>query len=158
MNSPVEYQRDYMREAIRQAARAFENGEVPVGAVVVREGRIIGRAHNQVEQLKDATAHAEMIALTQASAAVGDWRLDGAELFVTKEPCPMCAGAIALSRVRRVIFGAHDEKSGAAGSRMNILSDGNLSHSVEVVGGIEEERCRELLRSFFQKQRRKKGS
>jgi tRNA(adenine34) deaminase len=143
----------YMREAIKEAEKAFEKGEVPVGAVIVHHERIIARAHNQVEQLKDATAHAEMIALTQASSARGDWRLEGTELYVTKEPCPMCAGAIALSRVRRVIFGARDEKAGAAGSRMNILGDGCLNHTVEVVAGVEDVACRELLRNFFRKQR-----
>lgn len=144
---------DYMREAIKEAEKAFENGEVPVGAVIVHEGRIIGRAHNQVEQLKDATAHAEMIALTQASAALGDWRLEGTDLYVTKEPCPMCAGAIVLSRVKRVVFGARDEKAGAAGTKMNILSDGCLNHKVEVEAGVEEDQCRELLLSFFKKRR-----
>lgn len=144
----------YMREAIKEAEKAFEEGEVPVGAVIVYHGRIIARAHNQVEQLKDATAHAEMIALTQASSARGDWRLEGTELYVTKEPCPMCAGAIALSRVRRVIFGARDEKAGAAGSRTDILRDGLLNHKVDVIGGIEEEQCRDLLQNFFRHHRK----
>ncbi|MCX6357443.1 MAG: tRNA adenosine(34) deaminase TadA [Candidatus Aureabacteria bacterium] len=143
----------YMREALREAHRAYDAGEVPVGAVIVRAGTIIGRAHNQVEQLHDATAHAEMIALTQASEALGDWRLEGTELYVTKEPCPMCSGAIALSRVKRVVFGARDEKAGAAGSRMNILEDGCLNHRVDVRGGVEEEECRELLMRFFRAQR-----
>lgn len=149
---------NFMREAIREAERAFEKGEVPVGAVIVHKGRIIGRAHNQVEQLKDATAHAEMIALTQASSALGDWRLDGAELYVTKEPCPMCAGAITLSRVGRVIFGARDEKAGAAGSKLNILQDGCLNHRVEIVGCVEEEGCSTLLKDFFCARRGKKVS
>jgi len=144
----------YMREAIKEAEKAFEKEEVPVGAVIVHNERIIGRAHNQVEQLKDATAHAEMIALTQASSALGDWRLEGAELYVTKEPCPMCAGAIVLSRVGRVIFGARDEHAGAAGSKMNILQDGCLNHRVEVVGGIQEEECRALLQNFFRHHRK----
>jgi tRNA(adenine34) deaminase len=143
----------YMREAIKEAEKAAEKGEVPVGAVVVHQGRIIGRAHNQVEQLKDATAHAEMIALTQASAAVGDWRLNDADLYVTKEPCPMCAGAIVLSRIKRVFFGARDEKAGAAGSKMNILQSGCLNHSVEAIGGENEEECSALLKRFFQKRR-----
>lgn len=148
-NLGEEKDREFMREAIREAEKAFEKGEVPVGAVIVHDGRIIARAHNQVEQLRDATAHAEMIALTQASSALGDWRLEGTELYVTKEPCPMCAGAIALSRVVRVVFGARDEKSGAAGSRMNILGDGCLNHTVEIAGGVEEERCSALLKDFF---------
>jgi len=143
----------YMREAMKEASRALEDGEVPVGALIVREGCVIARAHNQVEQLRDATAHAEMIALTQASSAVGDWRLDGVTLYVTKEPCPMCAGAIALSRVRRVVFGARDEKAGAAGSKMDILGDGCLNHTVEVVAGVEEGECRALLKEFFRAKR-----
>ena len=143
----------YMREAMKEASRALEDGEVPVGALIVREGRVIARAHNQVEQLRDATAHAEMIALTQASSAVGDWRLDGVTLYVTKEPCPMCAGAIALSRVRRVVFGARDEKAGAAGSKMDILGDGCLNHTVEVVAGVGEGECRDLLKEFFRAKR-----
>lgn len=154
MTTEDQYHR-YMQEAIKEARRAYEAGEVPVGAVVVREGHIIGRAHNQVEQLHDATAHAEMIALTQASEALGDWRLEGAELYVTKEPCPMCAGAIALSRMKRVIFGARDEKAGAAGSKMNILQDGCLNHTVGVVAGVKEAECRELLQIFFRGQRGK---
>src|ERR671931_2320603 len=111
----------FMREALRQAQKAYAADEVPVGAVVVREGKIIARAHNQVELLKDATAHAEMLALTQAEAAVGDWRLTDCDLYVTKEPCAMCAGAILHVRVRRVIFGCPDKRGGAAGSVINLL-------------------------------------
>src|SRR6201996_2479010 len=111
----------FMREALRQAVKAYEQGEVPVGAVVVREGRIIARASNQVEMLKDATAHAEMLALTQAEEAVGDWRLTDCTLSVTKEPCPMCAGAIVHVRFARVVFGASDPKAGAAGGALNLL-------------------------------------
>ena len=110
-----------MREALRQAQKAFEASEVPVGAVVVRAGHIIGRASNQVELLKDATAHAEMLALTQAEAAVGDWRLTDCDLYVTKEPCPMCAGALVHTRIRRLVFGCKDSSAGAAGSVMNLL-------------------------------------
>src|SRR5437879_9948407 len=111
----------FMGEALRQAARAFAAEEVPIGAVVVREGRIIGRAYNQVELLNDATAHAEMLALTQAEAAVGDWRLLDCDLYVTKEPCPMCAGALVHVRMRRVVFGCADPRAGAAGSIINLL-------------------------------------
>src|SRR2546422_5041463 len=111
----------FMREALRQAQKAYEADEVPVGAVVVRAGRIIARAYNQVELLKDATAHAEMLALTQAEAAVGDWRLLDCDLYVTKEPCAMCAGALVHVRIRRVIFGCADVRGGAAGSVMNLL-------------------------------------
>src|SRR5881392_4014247 len=111
----------FMGEALRQAARAYAAEEVPVGAVVVREGRIIARAFNQVELLKDATAHAEMLAVTQAEEVVGDWRLTECTLYVTKEPCPMCAGALVHARLSRVVYGAPDPKSGAAGSALNLL-------------------------------------
>ena len=153
----------FMREALRQAARAYEAGEVPVGAVVVREGRIIARAFNHVEQLKDATAHAEMLALTQAEATVGDWRLTDCALYVTKEPCPMCAGAMVHTRLARVVFGASDPKGGAAGSAVNLLQCPALNHRCEITGGVREAECRELLQSFFARQRqaqkpgRKKG-
>src|SRR5690349_13046659 len=111
----------FMGEALRQAARAYEAEEVPVGAVVVREGRIIARAYNQVELLKDATAHAEMLALTQAEELTGDWRLTDCALYVTKEPCPMCAGAVVHVRLARVVYGVTDPKAGAAGSALNLL-------------------------------------
>lgn len=143
----------FMGEALRQAARAAAAGEVPVGAVIVRAGRVIARAFNQVELLKDATAHAEMLAVTQAEAVQGDWRLTDCTLYVTKEPCPMCAGAIALSRVARLVFGARDPKAGAAGSRMDILGSGCLNHTVEVEAGVEEGECGALLKAFFKKQR-----
>ena len=126
-----------MRQALQQAALAVEAGEVPVGAIVVRAQTVIGRAYNQVELLKDPTAHAEMIAITQAASAIGDWRLTGTVLYVTKEPCPMCAGAIALARIPKVVFGAHDpQNSGAV-------------KAAEVQGGVLEEECRELLQGFF---------
>jgi len=145
----------FMREALRQAARAYELGEVPVGAVVVREGKIIARAFNQVETLKDATAHAEMLALTQAEAAVGDWRLTDCTLYVTKEPCPMCAGAIVHTRLVRVVFGAFDPKAGAAGSAINLLQFPTLNHRCEITRGIRDAECSALLREFFQEQRQK---
>src|SRR2546422_6529385 len=118
----------FMGEALRQAARAFAAEEVPIGAVVVREGRIIGRAYNQVELLKDATAHAEMLALTQAEQIVGDWRLTDCTLYVTKEPCPMCAGAIVHVRLARVVYGVGDLKAGAAGGVLNLLQFPSLNH------------------------------
>jgi tRNA(adenine34) deaminase len=139
----------FMREALRQAAKAYETDEVPVGAVIVREGKIIARAFNQVEQLKDATAHAEMLALTQAEDAVGDWRLTDCTLYVTKEPCPMCAGAIVHTRLARVVFGASDPKSGAAGSAMNLLQFPTLNHHCEITRGVREAECRALLQKFF---------
>src|SRR5215212_5800391 len=129
----------FMGEALRQAAKAFEAEEVPVGAVVVREGRIIARAFNQVELLKDATAHAEMLAITQAEQAVDDWRLTDCTLYITKEPCPMCAGAIVHVRLARVVFGVADPKAGAAGSVMNLLQFPSLNHRCEITRGVREE-------------------
>jgi len=143
----------FMGDALRQAAKAGEAGEVPVGAVIVRDGRVIARAFNQVELLKDATAHAEMLALTQAEEIVGDWRLTDCVLYVTKEPCPMCAGAIVHTRVSRVVFGAGDPKSGAAGSAMNLLQCPALNHHCEITGGVREVECRALLQNFFARQR-----
>ncbi len=145
----------FMGEALRQAVRACEAGEVPVGAVVVRAGRIIARSHNQVELLKDATAHAEMLALTQAEEVVGDWRLTDCTLYVTKEPCPMCAGAIVHVRLPRVVFGASDPNGGAAGSALNLLQFPTLNHRCEITGGVREAECRDLLRAFFAEQRSK---
>ena len=142
-----------MREALRQAQKACEAGEVPVGAVVVLAGKIIGRAHNQVELLKDATAHAEMLALTQAEAAVGDWRLTECDLYVTKEPCPMCAGALVHTRVRRVIFGCTDPAAGAAGSVMNLLQIPGLNHRCEIISGVLQNECAAILQNFFRKRR-----
>src|SRR5256885_14326283 len=146
----------FMGEALRQAGRAYEAGEVPVGAVVVREGRIIGRAFNQVELLKDATAHAEMLALTQAEEAVGDWRLTGCTLYVTKEPCPMCAGAIVHVRLVRVVYGVSDPKAGAAGSALNLLQFPTLNHRCEITSGVRDAECRALLQDFFLAQRQEK--
>jgi len=144
----------FMGEALRQAARALEADEVPVGAVIVRGGKIIARAFNQVESLKDATAHAEMLVLTQAESAVGDWRLTDCTLYVTKEPCPMCAGAIVHTRLARVVFGAADPKGGAAGSALNLLQFPTLNHRCEITGGVRELECRALLKDFFTAQRR----
>src|ERR1700737_1201168 len=143
----------FMREALRFAEKAFKAEEVPVGAVVVRADKIIARAYNQVEMLKDATAHAEMLALTQAEAAVGDWRLVDCDLYVTKEPCPMCAGAIVHTRIRRVIFGCADVRAGAAGSVMNLLQHPKLNHSSEITAGIMQSECARLLQSFFRTKR-----
>ncbi len=147
----------FMGEALRQAARAYAAEEVPVGAVIVREGRIIGRAFNQVELLKDATAHAEMLAITQAEEAVGDWRLTNCTLYVTKEPCPMCAGAIVHVRLARVVFGANDPKAGAAGSAINLLQFPTLNHRCNITSGVREAECRALLQSFFAERRKELG-
>src|SRR5213592_3080575 len=143
----------FMREALRQAQKAYEADEVPVGTVVVREGRIIARAYNQVELLNDATAHAEMLALTQAEAAVGDWRLTDCDLYVTKEPCPMCAGALVHVRIRRIIFGCADTSAGAAGSVMNLLRMPTLNHRCDVASGVLQDECAAILQSFFRKLR-----
>jgi tRNA(adenine34) deaminase len=143
----------FMREALRLARKAFEKEEVPVGAIVTRNGKIIARAFNQVEMLKDATAHAEMLAITQAEAAVGDWRLNDCDLYVTKEPCAMCAGAIVHVRLRRVIFGCADPRSGAAGGTINLLQMPGLNHRCEIASGVLSEECAEPLRTFFQKKR-----
>jgi tRNA(adenine34) deaminase len=145
--------RYFMGEALRQARRAYAAAEAPIGAVVVREKRIIARAFNQVELLKDATAHAEMLVLTQAEEALGDWRLTDCTLYVTKEPCPMCAGAMVLTRLRRVVFGASDPKAGAAGGALNLLQFRSLNHACEITAGVREAECRALLRSFFAEQR-----
>jgi len=146
----------FMAEALRQAAKAYAAGEVPVGAVVVFEGRVIARAWNQVELLKDATAHAEMLALTAAESAIGDWRLTGCTLYVTKEPCPMCAGAIVHCRLDRVVFGAPDAKGGAAGGALNLLQFPTLNHRCEISSGVRRDECAGLLKSFFQERRSEK--
>ncbi len=145
----------FIGEAVRQAAKAYAAEEVPVGAVVVRGGRIIARASNQVELLKDATAHAEMLVLTAAQQSVGDWRLTDCTLYVTKEPCPMCAGAIVHTRLERVVFGAGDLKGGAAGGAMNLLQFPTLNHQCAITGGVRLEECRGMLLSFFAEQREK---
>jgi tRNA(adenine34) deaminase len=143
----------FMDEALRQARQAFKRAEVPVGAVIVKEGHVIGRAYNQVELLKDATAHAEILAITQAEQALGDWRLTGCTLYVTKEPCPMCAGAAIHVRLDRVVFGAPDCKAGAAGGALNLLQFPSLNHHCQITGGIREAECRLILQLFFRQQR-----
>lgn len=147
----------FMGQALREARKAYAAGEVPVGAVLVRAGRIIARAWNQVEILKDATAHAEMLALSSAQEALGDWRLEKCTLYVTKEPCPMCAGAIVHCRPERVVFGCPDPKAGAAGSWINLL-DANppLNHRCEVSGNVLGDECLHLLQSFFREARERK--
>ena len=160
LEQPIDLHSDdrYMGEALRQAVRAYEAEEVPVGAVIVRAGRIIARAYNQVELLKDATAHAEMLAITQAEAAVGDWRLNDCVLYVTKEPCPMCAGAMVHARLGKVVFGVGDSKAGAAGSALNLLQFPTLNHRCEIVGGVRADESRRLLKSFFAEQRKRPDS
>jgi len=139
----------YMREALLEAQKAFCADEVPVGAVVVLDGHIIGRGHNQRETLGDPTAHAEMIALRQAADKNGSWRLNGAVLYVTLEPCPMCAGAMLQSRIERVIYGADDPKGGAAGTLINLLQFPGFNHNVKIVGGVMADQCKEILQKYF---------
>lgn len=138
-----------MNEAIRLASEASAAGDVPVGALVVRNGEIIGRGSNRTVRDQDPTAHAEMIAIREAAAASGSWRLEGCELFVTLEPCAMCAGAVVLARLDRVTFGAWDEKAGMAGSVGDVLRHTSLNHRPEVVSGVMAAECGELLRQFF---------
>jgi len=144
----------YMRLALRQAQAAAERDEVPVGAVVVHEGTVVGRAHNQRETLRDPTAHAEMIAITQAAEALDRWRLFDTVLYATLEPCAMCAGAIILARIARVVYGADDPKAGACGSVLDLSSQPALNHRFEVVGGVFEAECSALLSDFFLAKRR----
>lgn len=143
----------YMQAAIRQAAIAEENGDVPIGCVIVYDGKIVGKAYNQREQLKDPTAHAEIIALTQASEYLQSWRLHGCTIYVTLEPCPMCAGALVLARIDRLVFGCNDSKTGACGSLYNIVQDMRLNHRLEVTPGVLEQDCAFLLQNFFQQRR-----
>ena len=146
----------WMKAALREADRAFEEGEVPVGAVVVHSGQIVGRGRNMVERLQDPTAHAELIAITAACDTLSSKFLKGCTLYVTLEPCPMCAGSLILARLDRVVFGAFDEKAGAAGSLYDLPGDGRLNHRVETISGVEAEASAELLQAFFNKKR--KGS
>ncbi len=143
-----------MREALREAVEAARIGEVPIGAVVVSgEGRILGRGHNLRERECDPTAHAEIIALREAGASIGDWRLEGCDLFVTVEPCPMCAGAAVNARIARIVYGVPDPKAGAAGTLFSIPDDPRLNHRVRVESGVLAEECGEILRDFFKRLR-----
>ena len=144
----------WMKLAFREAEKAYEQNEVPVGAVVIQNGQIIGRGYNQCESLNDPTAHAEIIAITSAANTIKDWRLIDCSLYVTKEPCPMCAGAIVHCRLQRVVFGASDPKGGAAGGAMNLLQFPTLNHQCEITPGIMEADCGTLLQDFFQKKRK----
>lgn len=143
----------YMRLALDAAQIAEENGDVPIGAVIVHQDRIIAKAWNQREQLQDPTAHAEIIALTQAAAALESWRLHGGTIYVTLEPCPMCAGALVLARLDRLVYGCPDPKTGACGSLYDIVRDGRLNHRLEVAAGVLAEDCARLLQDFFRRRR-----
>ena len=146
----------YMKMALQEAAIAFQLGEVPIGAVVVRRGEVIARAHNLRESDKSATAHAELLAIQEACRVAGGWRLTDTTLYVTVEPCPMCAGAILQARIDRVVFGALDPKAGACGSLLNFLEDQRFNHQVEIKGGVLEEDCAALMKDFFRQLRSKK--
>jgi len=145
--------RRWMKSALREAELALEEGEVPVGAVVVRGDQVVGRGHNMVERLQDPTAHAELIAITAAASTIGSKHLDGCTLYVTLEPCPMCAGAVVWSRAPRLVFGAFDPKAGAASTLYNIPQDDRLNHRVDLISGVEAEKAEELLREFFRRVR-----
>lgn len=151
---PERTDEDYMAEALRLAVQAMDLDEVPVGAIIVRGGRIIGRAHNQREMLKDPTAHAEIIAITQAAQEVGGWRLDGCTMYVTLEPCAMCAGAMVLARLPRLVYGATDPKAGAVGTLYDIPRDPRLNHTVDVTSGILAAECGDVLSEFFRRKRK----
>ncbi len=144
----------YMRMALREAECAAAEGEVPCGAVIVLDDEVIGKAHNQTETLNDPTAHAEILAITQATQAVGNWRLNGAVMYVTKEPCPMCAGALVLARIKKVVWGMTDPVRGGAVSKFNILNDADLNHAVEVETGLMELDCKAVMQDFFQNLRK----
>ncbi len=153
--TPIFFPRDeyFMRLALREAERAAEHGDVPVGCVVAREGEVIAAAPNEREFRNDPTAHCEILALREAATATGTWRLSDAVAYVTLEPCPMCAGALVLARVSRVVYGAADPKAGAAGSVLDVLAEPRLNHRPEVAGGLLAEESAELLRSFFDSRR-----
>ena len=147
----------FMKSAIKQALKAKQADEVPIGAVIVKDNKVIARAYNQMEKTQLATAHAEILAINKACKKLMSWRLDDCDLFVTLEPCPMCAGAIVNARIRKVYFGAYEQKSGSAESKFNILSDSGLNHVTQFEGGIEQETCANILKNYFKSKRIKKA-
>jgi tRNA(adenine34) deaminase len=149
---------DYMQLALAEAHAAAAVGEAPVGALIVRDGQVLAAARNEREALRDPTAHAEMIAITQAAAALGSWRLDGCTLYVTLEPCPMCAGAIVQARIPRLVYGAADPKAGAVRSLFRLVDDLRLNHRAEIIDGVLAEPCGQVLTEFFQRRRLEKQS
>jgi tRNA(adenine34) deaminase len=156
--APVDPAQDerFLRMALREATLSGEKGEVPIGCVIVKDGRVLGRGHNQMETLRDPTAHAEILAIGAACQALDNWRLEGCTLYVTLEPCPMCAGAILNGRVSRVVYGARDKRLGALGSTFNILDENPINRVVAVEGPIMEEECLEMLKAFFRDVRARK--
>ncbi|WP_289139998.1 tRNA adenosine(34) deaminase TadA [uncultured Brevibacillus sp.] len=155
MMSSVEHEK-FMMAAIEEAGKAAAIGEVPIGAVIVRNGEIVGRGYNLRETQKDPTLHAEMIAIREASEKLGGWRLIGCTLYVTLEPCPMCAGAIVQSRIEQVVYGARDPKAGCAGTLMNLLEEPRFNHQVPVMEGVLAEECAQMLKNFFRGLRKKR--
>ena len=148
----------FMKEALKEAQKAYEADEVPIGAVAVYKNQIIGRGHNRTEQLQDSTAHAEIIAITAAANALGSWRLENVDVYATIEPCIMCAGALVLARVKRIFFGARDEKFGGCGSVFNIANEQKLNHQIEVTEGLLKEQAASLMKAFFEKKREKSNN
>lgn len=147
----------YMQEALEEAKKAASMGEIPIGAVIIKDGQIVGRGHNETETRKDPTAHAEMLAIRQASQTLGGWRLLGCEMYVTAEPCCMCAGAIVWSRIQKLYIGTMDPKAGACGSVFNIPQEEKLNHYVEIETGILQEECSCIMKDFFKQLRKKKS-
>lgn len=152
----MEKEEYYMRFAIEEAKKAADIHEVPIGAVIIHEGTVLATAHNRRETEQNAVAHAELLAIEEACRKLGSWRLEGAELYVTLEPCPMCSGAIILSRIKKVVYGASDPKAGCAGTLMNLLEDGRFNHQSEVMSGVLADECGSLLSNFFREIRQKK--
>ena len=150
-------EKKFMIMAYKQAEKAKEKDEVPIGAVIVKDGKVLSKGYNLVENTNKATAHAEIIAIAKACKKLKSWRLDGAEIYVTLEPCAMCAGAIANARIKKVYFGAYERKSGCAESKYPVLSDNGLNHSVEYEGGIMEEECASLIKKYFSEKRKAKS-
>ena len=145
----------FMKEALREAQKAYEKDEVPIGAVAVYKNQVIGRGHNQTEGLKDPTAHAEILAITAAANALSSWRLTNVDIYVTVEPCIMCAGALVLARVKRIVFGARDDKFGGCGSVFNIVNEPKLNHRIAITEGVLRQKSASLMKSFFKRKRKK---
>lgn len=152
-----ETQEYFMEEALQEAKKAFEMQEVPIGAIIEKDGKIIGRGHNLIESSKDPTTHAELVAIRQAAETLDSWRLLDCTMYVTTEPCPMCAGAMVLARIKKVYIGTPDKKTGACGSLMNTLQDERLNHQVEIETGLLQEKCEKLMKTFFKNLRKKKS-
>lgn len=147
----------YMELALREAGKAYDAKEIPIGCVIVKDGHVIGRGYNQVESLKDATAHAEILAIGSAASKLGNWRLDGATLYVTLEPCPMCAGAILNSRISKIVYGSPDTRFGGCGTTIDVITGNALNRVVEVTGGVMAQECLGIIKAFFQERRLEKG-